>query len=320
MRGAVLGPVRLSALLVAVLVATSSLIAAQPALVHVRLVSAPNDDVTPVLYAISQGWFRQTGLDIDLQAAGSSGIVPAVIGGSADIGRVNLIPLISAHAHHVPIVLVAPSGLDIAGASADAIVVAAASPARTGRDLNGQTVAVPGLHDIADILAHGWIDRTGGDSASVKFVEAGGEEALVGLDASRLAAAVLVNPTMQQSIATGRYRALADPIVGLASKIMAAGWFARTDYAAQNPTVIRRFAEIVRRASAFCNEHPDQTVDLLAKFTGVSPDVIQQSSRDKYDLTLIPADIQPLIDQARKYKLIDQPFDARELIDTDALR
>lgn len=304
----------LGATLVAALVTRSAFVQAQPTLVHVQLVSAPNDDVTPVLYAVAQGWFRRAGLDVDVQAAGSSGIVAAVIGGSADIGRSNLIPLISAHAHGVPIVLVGPSGLDIAGASADAIVVTAASTVQSGRDLDGRTVAVPGLNDFADILARGWIDRTGGDSSTVKFVEATGQEALVGLDTGRLSAAVLVNPTMQQSVATGRYRAIADPIVGLTPKVLAAAWFARSDYVAQHATVVRRFAEVLRRASAFCNDHPEQTVALLAKFSGVAPEIVAQSTRDKYDLSLIPADIQPLIDQAVRYKLIDRPFDARDLI------
>jgi len=303
----------------------SSLAGAQPApapaFVHVRLASSANDDVTPVLYAMSKGWFRDAGLDIELQAASNGAAVAvAVAGGVVDIGRSNVVPLITAHARGVPFTLVGPSGSYWLGiGSSGRIIVKKDSPIHAPRDLSGRTLSVAALTDIQTIAARNWIDKDGGDSTSVKFLETTGQEAAISLDLGHIDAASLVSPLLQQLMDTGKYRILGDPTGSLASRLLEAAWFSTTGYTAQNPAVIKKFSQIIGRASAFCNDHPDQTVQLLSAFSHVDAATIARSPRDKYDLTLIPTDLQPLIDAAVKYNVIPHGFDAREIIDPNAL-
>jgi NitT/TauT family transport system substrate-binding protein len=306
---------------VTVLSATAVIGDAQTALVHVRLASSANDDVTPVLYAQAQGWFRQAGLDVDLLAVSNgSAVATAVASGSVDIGRSSLLPLISAHARGVPFTLIGPSGVYVVGLSTGGIVVLKDSPVNVGRDFNGKIVSVPALNDVQGIATRSWIDKNGGDSATVKFVEATGQESAVALDSARIAAATLVNPAMSQILATGKYRMVANPLTGLAPRLLEAAWFSTTDYAAQNPNVIKKFGDVLQRASAYSNEHPEQTAELLAKFSGMDIETVRHMTRDKYDLKLLPSDIQPLIDAAAKYKVIAQGFEAGDYINPYAHR
>ena len=53
---------------------------------------------------------------------------------------------------------------------------------------------------------------------------------------------------------------------------------------------------------------------LLAEFLQISPDVIHKMTRGVFGITLNAADIQPVIDVAAKYGMIDRPFPAQELI------
>src|ERR1019366_456783 len=99
-------------LLALVLAIVATPLAAQTQLVHVHVASSPDDDATPILYAQNAGLFRAAGLDVELTAASNgAAVAAAVAGGSVDIGKSNIVALITAHARGVPLALVAPSGV-----------------------------------------------------------------------------------------------------------------------------------------------------------------------------------------------------------------
>ena len=301
--------------------ATAAPARAQTPLVRVRLGSTANDDVTPVLYAMDKGLFRQAGLDIDLTpSSNGTAVAAAVAGNSLDIGRSSVLPLITAFSHGVPFTLVGPSGIYLGSASTGGVLTLKDSPYHTGRDLNGKIVAASAINDISTIGVKTWIERTGGNVASVQFVEATGPEVGVALDSGRVAAANIVNPNLAQLLATGKYRILLDPMSPLGTRVLEAAWFATTDYATKNADVIRKFGTVLATASAFCNDHPDQTVGVLASFAKIDPDVVAHMTRDKYDLKLTPSDIQPVIDAAAKFNVIPKSFDAKTFISEYAVK
>jgi ABC-type nitrate/sulfonate/bicarbonate transport system substrate-binding protein len=102
----------------------------------------------------------------------------------------------------------------------------------------------------------------------------------------------------------------------VAKDFLLAAYFSSTDYASKNPDIVSRFARGIREASAYTNSHRAQTVDLIAKFTSISPQTIAHMTRVTCAETLEPREIQPQIDLCVKFKLIDAPFDARELVAT----
>jgi len=289
--------------------------------VHLRVASSTNDDVTPVLYAQANGLFRAAGIDVEIQAVNNgAAVAAAVAGGAADLGRSSMLPLISAHSRGIPLTLVAPSGVFVSAEPTSGILVVKDGPIRTARDLNGKIVSVPGLNDVLSVATRAWIDKNGGDSESIRFVETTGSQVSVALDAARVAAGTVVNPQMAQSLTTGRYRLLGDAVTGIATRFLQAAWFADADYVAKHGATIRKFSAIIQKASAYCNLHTQQTIDLLSRFSGIDVATIAHMARTKYDLTLDPSDIQPLIDAAAKYKAIPKSFDAREMISEYAVK
>ena len=115
--------------------------AAQSSLVTLHVGTSAADDVTPILWAKTTGMFAKAGLDVDIQKLTSgSAVTSAVIGGTLDVGRSSLLPLISARNHGVPIQLVAPAQVSIGEDPSSGIIVMKDSPVKTGRDLNGMTV------------------------------------------------------------------------------------------------------------------------------------------------------------------------------------
>jgi NitT/TauT family transport system substrate-binding protein len=309
---------RSQALLTGALVAGTAgraLAQSAPALTPVRIASTANDDVTSALYALQQDMFRKAGLDVTLTTLTSgSAISAAVAGGAVDIGRSSLLPLITARAKGIGFMLIAPSGLYQASAPVAALVVPVKSPIRTAKDLAGKVVSCPALGDLDSLALHNWIDANGGNSKLAQYVEMPGSAVVTELSSGRVAAGTLQNPFMAQAIASGAVRVLGYHLSSIGPRLMQSAWFATSAYLTQSAAAVRTFAQVMQTASAYCNTHQAQTVELLASFTKMDPATIATMSRTVFAATLDPALIQPLIDTAAKYKTIDKPFDAREFI------
>ncbi len=132
----------------------------------------PEDSITPVLYAVQSGLYKRNGLDVAVTPERSGPAITAgVAGGAYQIGKSSITPLIQAHAKGLKIVIVAPAGVYTSAAPIDGMFVKTDSPIKTGADLNGKTFGVYGIGDIYTISARTWMEKNGGDPASLKFVE-----------------------------------------------------------------------------------------------------------------------------------------------------
>lgn len=280
----------------------------------VRVGAQPDDDVTPVLYGIRSGIFERLGLSVKVQRApGGAAIASAVAGGSIDIGHSNMLPLIIAHTRGLAFTIVAGAGLYLADHPDGALVVAADAPIRTASDLNGKIASVPSLRDIFQLAIMAWVDRQGGDSSTVKFIEVPNAVVPEALGQRRIDAAMLVNPSLIAALDTQKVRVLAHSFDALAERFLIAAWFCDETYAQRNHDLIRRFREGIRQAASYTNTHPQETVAVLASFSRIKADLIKRMQRNIAELSLNPKDIQPLIDASVKYKLIANGFPAREL-------
>jgi ABC-type nitrate/sulfonate/bicarbonate transport system substrate-binding protein len=135
------------------------------------------------------------------------------------------------------------------------------------------------------------------------------------VEAGRVDAGTLPNPQFGQALASGRVRLIAYDNTAIARRFLQAGFFSTADYIAKNKATIATFRRIIDEASAFCNDHRDQLVPVISKFTGVEPATIlalpQQILATSLDIRLI----QPLVDAAVKFNFVPSGFDANAMID-----
>jgi NitT/TauT family transport system substrate-binding protein len=311
-RGAILG---LASSIAAPILGPARSAAQSPAPTVIRLATSPDDGVIAVLYAQRMGYFRDAGIEVDIQKLNSgSAVASAVAGGAVDIGRSSILPLINGHAHGLQFLLVAGSTNHVPGDPDSSMLVTSDSPIHRARDLNGKTVAVAGLFDLNWLSTKVWIDANGGDSTSVSLIEIPNSAMLDALLAHRVDGATLSEPFISLDLGTGKARRLADVTGALGAHIHEAAWFTTAGYAQEHREDVLRFRAIVARAAAYTNTHHAETVGLLAAFTGLEPAAIAGAHRSSIALLLDPANIQPLIDAAAKYKVIAAPFPAREMM------
>ncbi|HXP92911.1 MAG TPA: ABC transporter substrate-binding protein [Candidatus Binatia bacterium] len=290
-------------------------------LTTIRVAMVPNDDVTPFLYAQQTGMFRDAGLNVQMQKSTSGAVIAAsVAGGSFDVGLASMMALITAHVRGIPFQMIAASGVHVTNAPISQLVVLRDSPIKSAADLNGKLVSGAALKDLMTVTTQAWMDQHGGNSETLRFVELPQPVVPAALEDKRIDAGTLLQPVLADAMATGKFRSIGSPFDGVGKRFMYAAWFTTADFAAKNPDAVKRFAEVMRKATVYTNAHPAQTVGIIAAFTGLDPTRIANMTRALCAEYLDPADIQPTIDAAVRYKVIDKGFPARELISQYAPR
>jgi NitT/TauT family transport system substrate-binding protein len=290
-------------------------LSAQVAPVVLRVASNAADDVTPVLWAQHTGAFTNAGLDLSFTRMNSgAAVTAAVIGGALDIGKSSLMPLISAHARNLPVSIVAPGELWLTEAPLTGLITAKTSTIATAKDLDGKTIATAALHDLSWLATNAWLDQHGGASASVKFVELP-QSAMVGAIVSgRVDAATITNPGFSAALATGSVKVIGAPSDAIAKRFLLTAWFATNDYIAKNATTVARFARTVEASAVYTNAHASETIAMLADFSGIEPAALAHMTRGLCGTRLQPEEVQPVIDAAVKYAIVDRRFDAKDLV------
>jgi NitT/TauT family transport system substrate-binding protein len=299
----------------AALAAAPVAVRAQTALVPLRVVGSPVDDVMPVLYAARAGMFKSAGLDVTIDKIGNgAALAAAVAGGADDIGKANVATVVTAHAHGIPMVLIAPAAIYDPRTPDAVLATRADSPIASARDLAGKTIAVPSINDLSTVSVKAWMVAAGVDWSGTQFLETPFSAMGGALEAGRVQAAVLIKPFISDAVDAGKAKVLGLCYSAIATRFLESAWFANADFVAAHRPAVAAFQRVVAQASAYTNAHQSETAELLANWTGIDPQRAARIPRIITGTTLDPRDIQPVIDMSAKYGLIAKGFDAREII------
>lgn len=289
---------------------------AQPAPFNLHLAASPVDDVMPVLYAIRSGMFQRAGLNVVLdKGSGAGPLAAAVAGGSVDMGKGNIVPIIAAHAHNVPLVIVAPAAIYDPKTPDAVLVVRKDAAIASARDLNGKILGVTALGDLNTLAVQAWMESNGGDWHSLKFLEAGGYSGLLpALEEGRVQSIVLIKPYITDAVESGKAKILALSYGAIASRFLESVWFADGTWVDKHKDVVATFQRVLAQASVYTNAHQTETLELLVPWAGLDPAQATHTPRITTGTVLDPREIQPVIDVAAKYNVIPKAFDAREIM------
>ncbi|MGA2396314.1 MAG: ABC transporter substrate-binding protein [Candidatus Lustribacter sp.] len=282
-------------------------------LTKIRIATAASETSGAAMYAQDLGFFTQAGLAADLAFFQSGAvIVNTVVSGSADFGSSAVSSLALARGSGLPVTIVAAGGLST-GKPISAIIVLKDGP-RTAADLTGKTMAVPGLKTFSQYTAQLWIDKNGGDSRSVKFVEMPPAEMSAALESHRVDSATTFEPGITLAMATGNFRVLGNCAAVVAPRWLTSVWFSTDAYVQQNPDATRRFVGAIRQGALWSNSHLAQSSAILAKYTKLDPDLAARMTRDQQGTVLDPALLQPNLDVLARYNALPNPVTVSQLV------
>lgn len=277
--------------------------------------SALEDTVRPLLWGIGSGTFRKLGITVEVEPmASGAATIAAVVGGALDVGHSSLLSVFAAHQRNVPISLIAQGWNYVKSDPRGGLLVRKDAPYQTARDLNGKTFAASAIGDLKSLQIRAWVDQHGGDAKTLKFVELPASAEVAALQAGRVDGIVAFDPWIDQALASGTVRQLADPGDAIAPRFLLTGWIARNEFIAANSDAVRAFALGMRTAAAYANAHDAEMAPLLAPFFKRPVEELAKARHLPLATTLDPRDIQPVIDAAVKYGALPAAFPASDLI------
>ena len=285
--------------------------------VPLRVAYIPTENCAQALYAQELGFFTKAGLDVHLEPINfSASIASAVISNAVDIGNSSTLTMTLAHSKNIPIIYIAPGNLFVLrkGAPDSGIVVAESSPIRKARDLDGKTFGCSGLGSFGEFIPRNWVDTNGGQSSTMKFIEAPNAELGTAVRTGRCDAAFISPPAFHTALEQG-CRILAIGSDSVARRFMGSGWFTTTTWARANTPTLNAFAGAIHDATRWAVANPEKTIDIIVKYLKLDLSVVRASPRVIFGDSLSRADIQPAIDVVAKYSHFSA-FSADELIYT----
>lgn len=280
-----------------------------------RIVVLPTEVSAAAYYAYDLGYFKDAGIDAVISPiANGNAATAAVVAGAADIGFSNTFSLAIAHDKGLPVNILTGSDLHrTANPSQGFLAVLKASPIKAGKDFNGKTVAVPGLGTATYFALRNYIDKNGGDSSTVKYVEVPIPAIADAILTGRVDAGSLDASNMYAARSKAALREVGNTYDSVALKFMAGAWFATPDWITKHPDLARKFIAVYERVSAWANAHPDDVVKLYAKHSAFTVDDLKLSPRAQLEPSTQLDTVQPVIDVALKYGAIKKAFPAEDL-------
>lgn len=298
-------------------IATGIAIATMPRIARsadaVRVATIPLDAGAEVYYAQDMGFFKDAGLDVEISSiSNGAAIGSAVVSNAVDIGFSNLTSIGEAYKRNLPLTVIAPGSLWSRDAATTVIMVPKDSAVRSGRDLNGKTIGVNGLKNILQYGAQAWIDKTGGDSSTVQFIEMTFPQTLEGLRLHRIDAGLVGEPFI--AVAKKDSRILAPGLDAVAPRLLIGCYFTTRSWANAHPDVVAHFAQAIGKTAVWANAHQAQSGQILMKYSKLDPSTLKEMLRVVYAARFNAAEAQPVIDVAAKYGGLSATFPVTDLI------
>jgi NitT/TauT family transport system substrate-binding protein len=295
-----------------IVAATSRPLGAQT-LTPLRAVATALDQSGPLYYAHDLGIFAKHGLDVTITTPNDNSLaVPSVVSNTVDIAYTNIVAIEQAFRKGIPITMIAPAAVNDERWPNNFLLVPKDSPIKTVLDLQGKTIGTAPLKSLGDTATNAWVESHGGDPAKVKWIELPYIACGPAMAAGRIDAAFIVEPYASRLKATTRL--LGRPYEVIGKRFLGAGYFTTKQWAAEHPELVTRFAAAMREASVWGNANHKKSAVMLEKYAKVDLETIEHMTRSVYAETIVPAELQPSIDFAAKYKFIESGFPASDLI------
>jgi NitT/TauT family transport system substrate-binding protein len=285
----------------------------------IRVATTLNDSGAEVYYAQDKGFFEKAGLHVEIVPIASAGLLgSSVASGAIDIAETGISVIATAPQRGLPFVIIAPAGVYSSKAPTTGLIALKNATFKTGADLSGKTIAVRDISSPAYVAARAWIDRSGGDSKTVKFVEIPDYDVAGALEAQRIDGAVIAEPDLQNAIAGGAFRMIAPVYNAIGNDVLLGGYFTTTAYMQAHPDIVRTFAAVLAQTARWANKNQRESAAILAKHakSRVDPAMPRIAYTDHPTALLV----QPTLDAAAAYGQLSASFPAGELFAPGALK
>jgi NitT/TauT family transport system substrate-binding protein len=269
-----------------------------------------------VAFGIEKGMFDKQKLEIDLEPTqGGAATIPALVSGDIQVGGSNVVSLLLASQKNLPIRAIAGGTSAQASGEKDfgALIAAKGKGISKPEDLEGKTVAVNTLNNIAEVVVKAALEKHGVDPASLKLSEVPFPEMAPALAKGSVDAAFSIEPFVTQSVAKG------DEVLGYSyvetESDMQVGAYAVTHtFAEENADAVKRFKAAIAETASYVDTHEDEFRTFLSESAKMPPEVAQKIVLPNWTGEVDAESVANTAKLMQRYGVVDKPVDAGKLL------
>jgi len=291
----------------------------------VRVNYIPITDVTPLFVAIEKGYFKDEGLTIvPTPSTGGAAGVPGLMAGAFDVMYGNVVSTMLATQQGFKLEVVAAGTKQFPNRGrTNGLVARKADGIKTGKDLEGKTVAVNTRNNIIWLFARAWIAKTGGDATKVTFKEVPFPQMLDALRGKQIDAAFMVNPFFNAAVNDAEtFQTFASPYDEVQAGVEVGHYISTQEYFSKNRETLAKYSRAFRKGVQWYNANlkDPELLRIVSGFTKMKPELVAtldlQTLPEVVDIDTVATTVKLMKDN----ELITGDIDIRGMTAPDALK
>jgi NitT/TauT family transport system substrate-binding protein len=284
----------------------------------------PISSMLPLFLANEWGWYNDVGLDVELvKMRGGATILPAIAGGSIQMGYSNVISTILARSRGLDFQIIAnnfveayvknpaePGGY---ATSSTGVLVLKDSGIANAKDLEGKKVAVNAIKNIDWMALWEWMKKNRADPQKITWVEVGFPKMIPALLGKKVDAVQATEPFKTILRSKGAVL-LANTMHGLRPGLSVACFVASEEWINKNPDVVEGFVFATGKAQSYVNSHPKERNQLVSKYTKVTQKLAEKMTWHNFQPKADLDSLKLWIELSLKHGLLKKAPDLEELV------
>lgn len=236
----------------------------------VRVATIGVSGAAAMVLGVQKGIFTEAGLDVQVVPVEAPAVIPSVVGGQAEVGFLNAPAVLLARSNGVPVTAISNTSSNPADPAQNFIQlqVAADSPIKSPKDLEGRTVAVDTLYQLPHVSIRNALRAEGVDVTKVKFTELPFASMADALKTGKIDATNPAEPFVALGLAAGARNLLSDS-VGQTATMPQSVFLASEKYVKSNRATVDKFRAALTKACEYAQAHPDELRAVLPTYTKV---------------------------------------------------
>jgi NitT/TauT family transport system substrate-binding protein len=235
----------------------------------IRMGGVPVGDTMPVQVGISQGFFKEEGIEMEFvpNSGGAVGI-PALEGGSLELQYADVVSVMRAIDRGLKLKLLAAGGTYGIEPNRDAahVLVLTDSGIDKPAALKGKRVAVNLFGNIQHLYMVAFLDQAGLKPADYTITELPFPQMMNAVLNKQVDAAGVTDPFRSITMNTGKVREIGSHISQSHRNVRTAGYVAVERWVNANPDLARAFQRAYAKSVDFVNKHPEKHGDWQVQY------------------------------------------------------
>jgi len=269
-----------------------------------------------VAFGIEKGMFDKHKLQIDLQPTqGGAATIPALVSGDIQVGGSNVVSLLLAASKDLPIRAIAggttaqPAG----GKDFGALLVAKGEGISEPADLEGKTIAVNTLNNIAEVVVKAALEKEGVDPESLELSEVPFPEMEPALARGSVDAAFSIEPFVTQSVEAG-HEVLGYSYVDTEPELQVGAYAVTNQFAESDPDAVKAFQAATTETAEYVAANEDEFRTFLSESAKIPPKLAKTIVLPKWTGEVDADSVANTAKLMQRYGVVDAEIDTGQLL------